>query len=77
MVVMKLLMKDEQHPIAYYRCYPIGRRTRKFDFGVNLIRHEVFSISSQEVNTCISNAILHIYALFEKTRRIPTLTIAK
>jgi hypothetical protein len=70
-------MKDEQYPIAYYRCYPVGRRKRKFGLGVNLIRHEVFSISSNEVDTSISNAILRIYDVFERTRKIPTITIAK
>jgi hypothetical protein len=77
MVIMKLLMKDEQYPIVYYRCYPVGRRKRKFGLGVNLIKHEVFSISSQEVNTSISNAVLRIYDVFERTRKIPTFTITK
>jgi hypothetical protein len=68
-------MKDEEYAIAYYRCYPVGRKRENFGLGINFIRHEVFSISCKEITTYIANVILRIYDVFERKQKIPKMAI--
>jgi hypothetical protein len=75
-VIMKLIMKDDSHGIAYYQCYKDNSKEATFRLGLNLVKHEVISISSREMNTYVSNAILRIYDIFEKTEKIPENAIA-
>jgi hypothetical protein len=75
-VIMKLIMKDDEHGIAYYQCYLDDRQDSKFRVGLNLMKHEIISVSIREMNAYISNAVLRIYELFEKTQKIPENAIA-
>jgi hypothetical protein len=75
-VIMKLIMKDDAHGIAYYQCYKDDSRDASFKLGLNLEKHEIISVSIREMNAYITNAALRLYDIFEKTQRIPENAIA-
>jgi hypothetical protein len=75
-VIMRLIMKDDANGIAFYQCYQDDSKDASFKLGLNLVKHEIISVSIREMNAYISNAALRIYDIFERTQRIPENAIA-